>query len=218
MTLEPSSIAVRLGLCAAALAGTAATVSDANATVVYSTTPISIPATADGIYINFLTGATGTSAGAVAGYDFNPYSGLSALLFYWGGAGSPNGGVASTTTGPYLDLAVGSVISSSSIFSLSANGANNETAAFLTAGTHTLGFKFLNESTSAVNYGYLTLTTGAGGFPATITGYAYENSGASITVTAVPEPETALMFSVGALALGAANLRRLRRERRNKAN
>ncbi|WP_422014815.1 PEP-CTERM sorting domain-containing protein [Roseateles sp.] len=211
-TLEPSSIAARLGLCAAALAGTAATATNANATVITSTTPISIPNTVDGVYINFLTGGTGTSS--FSGWDFNPYAGGS-LLFYWGGTGSSSGGVASTTTGPYIDLGAGSVISSASIFSLSANGANNETAAFLSSGTHILGFKFLNEATSTINYGYLSITTtGTTGFPAVINGWSYENSGGAITVSAVPEPETALMFSLGALALGAAHMRRLRRERK----
>jgi hypothetical protein len=205
-----TSIAARLGLCAAVLAGTAGLTTTASADVITWTTPISIPNTGDGIYINFLTG--GTSTAAFTGWDFNPYSSGSALLFYWGGSTSLSGGVAATTTGPYLDLAPGHVISSSSVFSLSANGANNETAAFLTAGTHILGFKFRNEATSMTNYGYLSITTAGGtGFPATINGWSYENSGASITV--VPEPETALMFSLGALALGAFHLRRTRRER-----
>lgn len=217
---EPSSIAVSLGLCAAAIAGTAATATDANAAVVTSTTPISIPNSVDGVYINFLTGATGSSSGSVSGWDFNPYAGSGNLLFYWGGdAGGSGGGVAATASGPYLDLPNGTVISAASVFSQAANGANNETSTFLAPGTHILGFKFLNETTSTVNYGYLSITTGAsGGFPATINGWSYENTGASITVTTVPEPETALMFSLGALALGASHLRRMRRQRRDQAH
>jgi hypothetical protein len=197
---------MRLGMCAAALAGTAATVSDASAAVVTFSTPISVPNTFDGIYINFLTGATAPLGSGVAGWDFNPYNSGISLSFFWSATPSQAGGVAGSTTGPYLDLAPGSVISSSSTFAAVTASAN--TAAFQTVGTHTLGFRFFNENTAAVNYG----------FPLTINGWSFENTGAAITVSAVPEPATAAMLSMGALALGAMNLRRLRRQRRQLAS
>jgi hypothetical protein len=204
-------------MCAAALAGTAATVSDASAAVVTFSTPISVPNTFDGIYINFLTGATAPLGSGVAGWDFNPYNSGISLSFFWSATPSQAGGVAGSTTGPYLDLAPGSVISSSSTFAAVTASAN--TAAFQTVGTHTLGFRFFNENTAAVNYGYLSLTSGGStGFPLTINGWSFENTGAAITVSAVPEPATAAMLSMGALALGAMNLRRLRRQRRQLAS
>ena len=89
----------------------------------------------------------------------------------------------------------------------------NAAEAFRVTGNHIVGFRFLNESTSAVNYGYAFIaTTGPLGFPATITGWRFENTGAAITV--VPEPATGVLLSMGALALGALNLRRLRRARK----
>jgi hypothetical protein len=209
---------MRLGLCAAALAGAAAPMSDANAVVVTFSTPIAIPNTFAGVYINLLTGANGITPGAVPGWDIGPWGSASTLaMFFNGTPANSNGGVAGTTTGPYLDLAAGSVISSASTFS--ATTSTTATTAFQSTGTHTLGFRFFNETTSAINFGYMTLvTTGPLGFPATITGWSFENSGGAITVSAVPEAGTAAMFSLGALALGALNLRRMRRSRRSQAH
>lgn len=193
----------------AALAGQAAT----SQAAVVNSGPLNIvvPNTVDGIYINFVTGTTSTSA--TSGWDFNPYSGSGSLLFYWGGdAGSDNGGVASSTTGPYLVLGPGSVISSGSIFSQSANGANNETSAFQAGVNGYLGVKFLNETTSVVDYGYVHFqTTGTTGFPATILDYSYDNTGAAITIAAVPEPSTVALL--GTMAVGAVGVRQWRRRK-----
>lgn len=220
--LDPSTVALRLGMCAAALAGTAATVSDANATVVTFSTPISIPATTTGVYINLLTGATGSSA-SLSGWDFNPYLASSGtqLGFYWApvpsGATLRAGGVAATSTGPYLDLAAGTTISAASTFTSAILGTTG--SPYLTTGSHTLGFRFYNAA-NVLNYGYMTIstTTSSSGFPATITGWSFENSGGAITIPGVvtppiPEPSTTALLAIGALALGATNLRRLRRAR-----
>ncbi len=203
-----STLALRLGLCAAALVSVAAPMHDAHAVVVTFATPIPIPNTFAGVYINLATGANAITTAGVPGWDIGPWGSSSTLAFFFPSTpAASSGGVAAATTGPYLDLPVGSVISSGSTFSASAS--NLQTTAFQSSGTHTLGFRFFNESTSAINYGYMTLqTTGPLGFPATVTQWSYENSGAAITV--VPEPTTALMMSMGALALGAMKLRRRR--------
>jgi hypothetical protein len=206
--LESSQVALRLGLCAAALAGIAAPVTDANAVVVTFSTPIPVPATFAGVYINLLTGANAPTTGAVPGWDFGPW-GSTTLNFFWASA-SGAGGVGGTT---YTDLPTGTVISGASTFLTSASAA--AAAPFQATGTHTLGFKFFNESTAAINFGYLTLTsTGPLGHPAVVTGWSFENSGGEITVAAVPEASTTAMLSLGALALGAMNLRKLRRQRK----
>lgn len=211
-TLDSSHVAMRLGMCAAALAGTAAVTTEAQAVVVTFSTPIAVPNTFSGVYINFLTGASAVTPAAVPGWDFGPWGSSNTLSFFFPGTpANSSGAVAATTTGPYLDLPLGTVVSSASTFSNSAS--NVQTTAFQTTGTHRMGFRFFNEATSAVNYGYLTMqTTGPLGFPATVTGWSFENNGGAITV--VPEPSTALMLSLGGLALGAANLRRMRRTRR----
>ena len=197
----------------AALAAPAASHTAQAAIVTSGPVNITVPNTADGLYINFVTGATATSA--FTGYDFNPYSSGTALLFYWGGTATVNAGVAASTTGPYLVLAPGSVVSSTSIFSQSANGANNETSAYLAGVTGYLGVKFTNESTGALDYGYVHIrTTSGSGFPATILDYAYENNGGAITIpNAVPEPATNVALGLGALALGAVSVRRMRQRK-----
>jgi len=217
-----SSIAVRLGIAAAAIAGVAAPVSSANAVVVttFANTTIAIPANIDGVYLNFLTGATASAN--FSGWDFNPYLTAGVFTLFWNNtAPSVSGGVASATTGgTYTDLAAGGTVSSSSIFSASSGGGGpGATINFQSAGTHVLGFRFYNEATSAINYGYVTLSNGPnGGFPASITGWVYENTGAAVTIPAVPEPSSLAMLSLGALAIGAASLRKARRQRRSLAD
>ena len=211
-TLRASTVALRLGMCAAALAGTMV-MAPASAVVVTFSTPTPVPNSFDGIYINLLTGASGVAGSGVAGWDFNPYNSGAGLSFFWNSAPSAAGGVATAATGgTYIDMAPGTTISAASTFT--AIVATAATAAFKTAGTHTLGVRFYNENTAAINYGYVTLTSAGGtGFPLTVTGWTFENSGAAIT-TPVPEASTTAMFSLGALALGALNLRKLRRARK----
>ena len=71
--LTPAVVNRRLGLCAAAFAGTAAAVPSVQATVVTNNINASVPATFAGIYINFQTGQVGASGAATPGFDFNPY-------------------------------------------------------------------------------------------------------------------------------------------------
>ena len=218
-SLDPSAVGARLGLCAAALAGTAGAVSNAQAAVVVFTIPIAVPNTIDGVYINLLTGASATSPGAVPGWDFNPWASSGTLTFFWNNAqANTSGGVAGTATGPYLDMPANVVIGPLSTFSSASTPA--AALAFQSTGTHALGFRFFNESTSAINYGYLMMVaTGPSGFPAVITQWAFDNAGAPISfglpiTPDVPEPSTSALLSVGALALGAASLRRHRCRRR----
>ncbi len=211
-TFAPSRIAARLGICAIALAGTFGAVTQASADVITFSTPIAVTNSFDGIYLNLLTGANGATGAATPGWDFNPYNSGTSLSFFWSATPSQASGVASTTTGPYLALTSGSIISSASTFAqVTATAA---AAAFQPIGSHILGFRFYNETTASINYGYMTLSsTGATGFPLSITGWSFDNTGAAITVvtTPVPEASSALMLSLGGLLLGTVALRRQRR-------
>lgn len=222
--LDRSSVSVRLGLCLAAVGGTAAVPTEADASVVTFVVSVPIPQTTQGVYINFLTGATGAPGATVPGWDFNPYlsNAGTQLGFYWAPTpdnGAHSGGVGITPPAPaasqYLDLAPGSVISSASTF-IRAINATTGTPFRATTGAHTLGFRFFNETTGADNFGYLTVTTTTGtGYPAEITAWSYEDSGGSITVPGVPEPSTSLL--AGAMAFGALGMRRWRRQQRSAA-
>jgi len=196
-------------LAGAALAAPA--IPSADATIVYSgIVNYSVPNNFDGLYINFVTGATGTSSSAVPGANFNMYNNGSGLQFFWNGGS--NGGLTLDTT-TYAVLPPGTPITS-------ANTYLNVTALAATANWRAgsnlyLGVRLTNSVTSAINYGWVHLnTTGTTGFPATIVDFAYDNAGGSILAgqtTNIPEPTT---FSLlGVLASGALGVRAWRKRK-----
>jgi hypothetical protein len=185
----------------------------AQASVVVSNVSISVPNNIDGVYVNVITGMTGSSGVAVSGWDINFYNNNAGLTFY--GTASPYGVLATGTPGTTAvarDLAAGTVIGPGGQFNQFQTVGTN----FQDSGNHVLGFSFLNEGTGITNYGYARLTTTAGvspGFPATITQLVYENSGASLTVAAagagaVPEPASWAMMILGIGAIGFVARRR----------
>ncbi len=178
-------------------------------------TNISVPATIDGVYINLVTGATGTTGGATAGWDLDPYSGSSVLKFFWPSTpATSSGAVAVGST--YTALTVGASVSAASTFSVSTSGTTG--TPFVLEGDNYLGFRFFNESTSSINYGYARVQSGAsGGFPATIVCYRYEDTGAAITVAACGpgsdtaptltyNPASAVTFPGGAAGTATASI------------
>ena len=167
----------------------------------------SIPNNFDGLYINFVTGATGTSSSAVPGANFNPYNGGTGLQFFWNGG--VNGGLSLDAT-TYATLAFGTPITSANTY-LNTTSAT-ATAAWQAGSSLYLGVRLTNSVTSATNFGWVHLnTTGTTGFPATIVDYAYENSGGSITAGQVPEPTTFALL--GVMAAGAVGVRAWRKRK-----
>lgn len=152
------------------------------------TVPLSIPATIDGAYINLVTGASGSAGSAAPGWDVNMYLTGDGLHFFWPSAPANSaGGVAAGTV--YSYLADGSPIGSAQTFSVSSGGggAANFVNYRATQSGGNLGIRFYNEATSAINYGWLEMsTTAPNGFPATITGFCYENTGGSINAGTTP--------------------------------
>jgi hypothetical protein len=216
--MSSPSVQAQLGLCAAALAGTAAVTPSAEATIVttFANTTIPVPATLAGIYINLQNGLTGTSAATTPGWDFNPYQTATGLGFYWSPdlvGGLRGGGVA---TGPATNLyqdfaATGGTAGPTSDYTSAIQGTSLN---YRSTGTHRLGLRFSNAG--VFNFGYLTIDTTAGagnlnGFPATIRGWVFDDSGAAITIPPVPEPSSAALL---ALVAGSAGLRCWRRKSR----
>ena len=186
----------------AAAAVAAGVVGAANAAVVTWDCNLAIPANFDGLYINVEAQTTGTSGGAVAGWDINPY-GASSLNFF---TGTGTTFVRTQGSGGPSALAAGTVISASSTF------ANSTAAVISSAGVGSngwsinadnyFGFRFVNAAGSTV-YGFGVMRVGAVVGDRTLLSVSYENSGAAITV---PAP--------GALALlGVAGLAGTRRRR-----
>ena len=189
--------------------------SGAQAAIVTYSGAFAVTNNINGTDFNFRNGAVGPET-TIPGWDLNIYNSGTSISFFWNNAiAGTAGGVAGTATGPYLSLATGAVVSAASTFTAVTSGL--QTAAFQTSGPHILGFRFYNETTSATNYGYLTITnTATSGFPATVTNWSYENTGAAITVGggavsgAVPEPATWGMMLAGFGIVGGTMRRRQR--------
>ena len=199
----------RLAMCATAFGVSLAT-QTAHAAVVevnFTSNPLSVvPFNIDGLYLNLVTGATGTAS--FSGYDVNPYfsgAGTATPLFRILATATGGGGIVGAGTTATI-LGAGTTIGPASSF---ISGVTLATAA--ASGTGYFGLRFLNEGTGAINYGYLTvsqtLPLAAGSVQ--LLSYAYENTGLPITISAVPEPSTALMLLGGGLLAGLAARRKM---------
>ena len=183
-----NSIRRIVGLSAGALVLTVASTSSM-AAIVCSSPALSVPANIDGVYMNLVTGATGTAGSGVAGWDINLYqTGASALYFFWPTTPANSFGGASTAT-VYDALSSGAAIGPAQTYIVNSGGggpapfANWQT----TQTGKYLGVRFYNEATSAINYAWVQMNTGAsGGYPATINQICYDNTGAAITAGTTP--------------------------------
>ena len=194
----------------AALAGVAlASPAVARADLIYSgIVNISVPNNFDGLYINFVTGQTGTSGASVPGWNWNPYNGGTGLQFFWNSAPTPNvnGGLTLDAT-TYAVLTPSTPISGANMYLNSTSTA--ATAAWRAGANGYLGIRFINSQTNQTNYGWVHFqTSGTSGFPATIMEYLYENSGQPI---GVPEPSTTALL--GVMAAGALGVRAWRKRK-----
>lgn len=137
------------------------------------------------------------------GWDFNPFqAGAGYLAFFWPPTNS--GDVQSEAPGVYANLPFADTVGPGSTFTIGSISTPASTANFQNAGLGVLGFRFFNESTGAVNFGYAYIQNGpSSGFPATIVRVLYENNGSAIGLP-IPEPSAAALcalFATGALGL-----------------
>lgn len=157
--------------------------SSAMAAVVCDSPNLDVPSDISGVYLNLVTGDT--SGGT--GWDINPYNNNAGLTFY--GAASPQGVLANGTPGSTAEtvvLAPGDAVSPTPAPNFY-NQYQTRGTSFQTVGTRFLGVRFMNESTSTMNYGWLEVISGAtAGFPATIARYCYDDTGAAITAGTTP--------------------------------
>ncbi len=167
------------------------------AVICSSMTNLDVPATSEGLYVNLITGLSGVRESDVPGFDIDIYAAVSTnpadqLRFYWGS--SSNGGAGVVSSGDsYAVLGPNVTIGPDSSFSRAAF--SGDTSAWLAGENGYLGMRFRDEAVSTIVYGWLALSTTAPlGFPATIEGWCYENSGALIVT---PDPRPDGIFSNG---------------------
>lgn len=198
----------RLETHLAASVAVAAMASAAQAVVITWNINQVIPANGDGLYFKIDTQQFATSGTSLVGWDVNPY-GTTTLQFF-ATTSSPNPTstyVRTQGSGGPSSLAAGTVISASSSFANSTTSVVSGTSVFngwqLNAVNY-FGFRFHNNTTNAINYGYGAIQVGATAATRTLLFIEYGNAGEAVTV--VPAP--------GALALlGAAGLLGGRRRR-----
>jgi len=208
------NISSRLEKHFAVAAAAVAVAGAANAAIVVWNVGAVVPASIDGLYVNVETQQAVTTAGStLPGWDLNPYGGTN-LSFFW--SGSTNGSSAGvrlntvaggTTSGSTLsNLALGFSIGAQLIGGTSGASFGGGSPSFTTTaqGKWTLnavnyfGFRFTNAA-GQVRYGWGSMQMGANAATRTLLTIAYEDSGGSIQVGAVPAPGAIALLGVAGL-------------------
>ncbi|MFT5412182.1 MAG: hypothetical protein ACI9NC_004920 [Verrucomicrobiales bacterium] len=181
--------------------------SSASAAIIYLPgQEIPIPTTFEGVSVNLETGAVTNALAGAPGADVN---------FVLGGRGITNDAdetasaptfqpVRSGTgnTDPIVELTFGTVVGPTSVTGNDFGGSSTHFATFTSGTQGYIGFEVVLADTT-VSYGWLLTTLQDDNTPGVIHSWAYENSGAAITVGAIPEPSHSLLsiFGLAALAL-----------------
>ncbi len=190
-------------------------VESAEASIVYSgVVNHPIASTINGLYLNVVTGQINepgnTGGSTVPGWDVNPYSSTSLIMF---NPAAPAGGVyvtgGGTGTAPG-NLPVGQLISGASTFGQGTVPTTGLLPFVLNSSSNIVGFRFQNEANAnQTHYGWMRISLAGtlAGQPRMLVEYAYENvAGVGIGAGIIPTPG-----SLALLALGAAGLAGRRR-------
>lgn len=197
-------VRLHLGALTAVAAGFGAMNRSADAAIVYSGfVNINIPSTTQGVYVNLVTGATGTSGASVPGWDVNPWGSTALNMF--------------STTSQAGGFATGYVGSGSSYFNsfenaysvgpsdtFAATGVNTiavGTPLIFNSSGNYIGFRFYNELTGGYHYGMMQIGLAGSAFaqPRSIVQYAYEDQPGVAYIE--PAPGSAGMLALGAVGL-----------------
>jgi MYXO-CTERM domain-containing protein len=174
-----------------------------NAAIVRWDANLVIPANFDGLYINVATQTTASTSAGIGGWDINPYG--ATTINFFASATAPNPAttyVRTQASGGPSSLAGGTVISGASTFA-------NSTAAVVSAtgvgvngwqinAINYFGFRFYNEGTGAINYGYGAMQVGATAATRTLLFVEYGDAGESVTV--VPAPGAIALLGLAGFA------------------
>lgn len=183
----------------AALATVAA--SSANAQIVYSgIVNHNIAATTNGLYVNVVNGMInepGNGPGSsVPGWDLNFWSSTGFGLF---NPSQPAGGVyVITSTGWAANMAYGTMIDGTDTYG--SGTSSNISQWVLNSSNNLVGFRFLNEGTNTIHYGWARIAFGASITSRTLVEYAYDaTAGTAIGAGVVPAPASLALLGLGGL-------------------
>ena len=202
MTTLAKRLDTHFAACAAAAAGAAMLGGEkAEAGIVYSgIVNIAIGGNFAGVYLNMVTGVTGTSAAAVPGHDINPYYGGNRIFV---ATVSPLSGVQATGPAP-----AGQVLNLAPLAPINGGGSYfagfplQTSANFIAGSPGLIGIRLVRESDSATLFGWVRMIRSAGlASPGTIVDYAYEDSGQQILAGFVPAPGSLALLALGALGV-----------------
>ena len=175
-------------------------VSSANAAIVHSgIVNHTIDATIGGLYVNVATGATGTSGSTTAGWDLNFWSSSGFGLF---NPSAPSGGVyVVTSPGFGANMAQGASIDGSNTYG---SGTSSNTSQWnLNSDQNLVGFRFLNEGSGQVHYGWARIEFGSAVTSRTLVEYAWDDvAGTGIGAGVVPAPAAMALLGMGGLVAG----------------
>lgn len=191
-----------------AAAAAAVVVGSANAAIVHSgIVNLEIASTTNGLYLNVITGANNIpgngGGGTVPGWDINPWSSTTLNFF---NASNPTGGVyvrTSTATPGVSNLAVGTEIGASSLYSSGAAQTAGSNPFVLNSSDNIVGFRFFNEAAGTIHYGWfrVSLSGTLAAQPRALVEYAYESeAGVSIAAGAIPAPGAIALLGLAGLA------------------
>ncbi|MFM7480269.1 MAG: hypothetical protein ACKO4V_03955 [Planctomycetota bacterium] len=187
----------------------------ADAAIVVWNIGAAVPATTDGLYLNVETQTAISTAGSgLPGWDLNPY-GTSAMSFFW------NTATGQTSAGVRLNTVAGGTSSGSTLSSLSQGfvvgaalvggssgasfGSGSPNFTTTAQGKWTLnavnyfGFRFTNAA-GQTRYGWGSMQMGATAGVRQLLTVAFEDSGGSIQVGAIPAPGAIALLGVAGLA------------------
>jgi hypothetical protein len=203
------NLKTRLNQHLALAAVATAAVSSANAQIVHSgIVNQNIAATTNGLYVNVVTGQInepGNGGGStVTGWDVNFWSSTGFGLF---SPSNPAGGAyVITAANVGTNMAFGADIGAASAFGSSAPANNAQWN--LNSDQNLVGFRFFNESTSQVHYGWARIAFGATVTSRSLVEYAYESTaGGSIGAGVVPAPSAMALLGLGGLVAGGRRRR-----------
>jgi len=178
----------------------------ANAAIVVWNVNEAIPLTTDGMYFNVETQTTGLTGTGTPGWDLNPYGGTN-LAFYWTGSGAacvrlnPSGSFGSNTMSNLSQgFSIGAQMTGTASFGGSSPSfTTTQPGKWNFNAINYFGFRFTNAA-GQIRYAWGAMSVGATATTRTLLTIAYEDSGGSIEVGAVPAPGAIALLGVAGLA------------------